>query len=204
MYKLQHFTESNTDAVIEMMRQYPFAIIVAQGAEYPVATHIPLFIEQNSEGKLLLSGHLMRKTDHHLAFEKNNNVLVIFNGPHTYISASWYSNPQSASTWNYMTVHAKGKIHFLDEAASYKAVKDITDKYEGKDTAAAFHQLGDAYVYGMIKAIVAFTIEVETVENVFKLSQNRDVPSQQNIIAELEKRGDENSLLIAGEMKKRL
>ncbi|HMO62652.1 MAG TPA: FMN-binding negative transcriptional regulator [Ferruginibacter sp.] len=204
MYKLSQFTETDQATVIRFIKEYPFAIIIAQGETCPVATHVPLFVDVDDTGKIILSGHMMRKTDHHLAFEKNSRVLVIFNGPHTYISASWYGNPKTASTWNYMAVHAKGTIHFLDEAASYKAVKDITEKYEGHHTAAAFHQLGDDYVYSMIKAIVAFTIEVEVLENVFKLSQNRDEQSKQNIIAELEKKGDENSKLIAQEMKKRL
>jgi len=82
---------------------------------HPVATQVPLFIDINEDGKILLSGHIMRKTDHHKAFEKNENVLVLFTGPHSYVSASWYTAPQTASTWNYMTVHVKGKISLLDE-----------------------------------------------------------------------------------------
>ena len=92
------------------MKENSFAVITGFGEQYPVATHIPLEIEINEDGKIFLNGHLMKNTDHHKAFENNENVLVIFNGPHTYVSASWYENPQVASTWNYMAVHAKGKI----------------------------------------------------------------------------------------------
>jgi len=204
MYKLSHFTETHQDAVIAFMRENSFAIITAIGETYPVVTQVPLFIDINEEGKIFLTGHIMRKTDHHRAFEKNDHVLVLFTGPHTYVSASWYTTPQTASTWNYMTVHVKGKISLLDEAATYKAIKNITEKYEGKETAAAFHKMDDDYIAAMLKAIIAFSIEVESMENVFKLSQNRDEQSKKNIIEALQKRPDENSKMIAAEMIKRL
>jgi len=204
MYKLSYFTENDDEAVIAFMKQHSFAVITAIGEQYPVATQVPLFIDVNEEGKIVLSGHIMRKTDHHKAFEKNSNVLVLFTGPHTYISASWYSNPQSASTWNYMTVQAKGKITLLDEVATYQAIKNITDHYEGKETAAAFNKMDDEYIASMLKAIVAFSIEVETLENVFKLSQNKDEQNKKQIINSLQQRQDENSKMIAEEMMKRL
>lgn len=204
MYKLAHFTENDNDAVIAFMKENSFAIITAIGETYPVATQVPLFIDITEEGKIFLTGHIMRKTDHHKAFEKNEHVLVLFTGPHTYVSASWYTNPQSASTWNYMTVHAKGKITLLDEAATYEAIKNITEKYEGRETAAAFHKMDDAYITAMLKAIIAFSIEVESMENVFKLSQNRDEQSKKNIIEALQQRPDDNSKMIAAEMIKRL
>jgi len=204
MYKLSYFTENDNEAVIAFMKQHSFAVITAIGEQYPVATQVPLFINVNEEGKIILSGHIMRKTDHHKAFEKNEHVLVLFTGPHTYISASWYSNPQSASTWNYMTVQAKGKITLLDEAATYQAIKNITDHYEGQETAAAFNKMGDDYIAAMLKAIVAFSIEVETLENVFKLSQNKDEQNKKQIIAALQQRQDENSKMIAEEMIRRL
>jgi transcriptional regulator len=204
MYKLSYFTENNNDAVIDFMKENSFATITAMGDAYPVATQVPLFIDITEEGKILLSGHIMRKTDHHKAFEKNEHVLVLFTGPHTYVSASWYTNPQTASTWNYMTVHAKGKITLLDEAATYQAIKNITEKYEGTTTAAAFHKMEDDYIAAMLKAIVAFSIEVESLENVFKLSQNRDEQSKKNIIEALQQRPDDHSKRIAAEMKKRM
>jgi len=83
-------------------------------------------------------------------------------------------------------------------------VKDITNKYEAPESAAAFNKLSQEYVDGMVKAIVGFTIEVEVLENVFKLSQNRDKESQENIIVQLRKRGDGNSMAIAEEMEKRI
>ena len=204
MYKFSYFTEEDQAKITAFMKENSFAILTGFGEQYPVATHIPLEVAIQKDGKIFLSGHMMRKTDHHLAFEKNNNVLVVFNGPHTHISASWYTNPLMGSTWNYMVVHAKGKISFKDEQGTYNAVKDITNKYEGPESAAAFDKLPQEYVEHMVKAIVGFTIEVEKLDNVFKLSQNRDELSQKNIIEQLRKRGDCNAVMIAAEMDHRL
>jgi transcriptional regulator len=201
MYKFPYYTEQDEQKVIAFMKENAFAMITGFGEKYPVATQIPLEVELK-ENKIFLHGHIMRKTDHHKAFEKNENVLVVFTGPHCYVSASWYTNPQTASTWNYMTVHAKGKIIFTDEEGTYNAIKSLTNKYEGLETAAAFNKMPKEYITPMLKAIIGFTIEVESLENTFKLSQNRDAASQKNIIEQLKKRGDENSVAIASEMEK--
>jgi transcriptional regulator len=204
MYNLPQYKEPDPARIIDFMKAHPFAILTGFDETYPVATHIPLEVEQDANGKITLSGHMMRKTDHQLAFEKNNKILVVFNGPHCYVSASWYQDPKGGSTWNYMTVHAKGTLHFTDEQGTYEAVKAITHKYEGTQSAAAFSQLSDEYIASMVKAIVGFKIEVESLEHVFKLSQNRDAVSYKNIIEQLKQRTDDDSRKIAGEMEERI
>ncbi|MGG9960586.1 FMN-binding negative transcriptional regulator [Ferruginibacter sp. SUN106] len=203
MYKFPYYTEQDEQKVIAFMKENAFALVTGIGEQYPVATQIPLAIEIK-DGKIFLSGHLMRKTDHHLTFEKNNKVMVLFTGAHCFVSASWYTNPGVGSTWNYLTVQAKGTITFTDEQGTIDAVKAVSDKYEGTTSAGAFDNLSKEYIDHMVKAIVGFTIEVESMENTFKLSQNRDTDSQKNIIEQLKKRGDYNSAAIAVEMEKRL
>ena len=201
MYKFSYYTEQDQQKVIAFMKENPFALITGHGENYPVATQIPLAIKLKDD-KIFLEGHMMRKTDHHLAFEKNNNVLVLFTGPHCFVSASWYTDPHMGSTWNYMTVHAKGKISFTDEEGTRNAVKALSDKYAGTSSQSAFDNLPKEYIDHMVKAIVGFSIEVEELDNVFKLSQNRDEASQKNIIEQLRKRSDGNSVAIANEMEK--
>ena len=204
MYDISYFKEKEKAEIIAFMKENSFAIITGMGENFPVATQIPLEVEEK-DGKLFLHGHIMKKTDHHLAFEKNNNVLVLFTGPHCYVSASWYNNAQTASTWNYMTVHAKGKIIFTDDDGTYEAVKSITNKYEGTATKAAFNNMPKEYVLPLIKAIVGFSIEIEKLENVFKLSQNKKYDEQLNIITQLRARNSNyDDLQIAGEIEKRL
>ena len=204
MYKLPHFTEKDTDKVIAFMKENAFAIITGWGEQYPVATHIPLEVVVEANDKIILCGHIMKNSDHHKAFVKNSNVLAIFNGPHCYVSASWYNNPQSASTWNYMTVHAKGNIVFTNDTGTYAAIKAVTNKYEGTTTAAAFDAMSKEYIDQMLKAIIGFTIEIEKLDNVFKLSQNKSESEQINIIEQLKKTTDGDSINVALEMEKRI
>lgn len=203
MYKFSYYTEQDQQKIIDFMKANAFAFITGMGETHPVATQIPLEIILK-DGKIFLQGHMMKKTDHHLAFEKNNNVLVLFNGPHCFINANWYTDPGVGSTWNYMTVHAKGKISFFDEEGTRIAVKVLSDKYAGTSSPASFANLPKEYIDRMVKAIVGFSIAVESLDNVFKLSQNRDESSQKNIIAQLKQRGDDNSVMIAEEMELRL
>ncbi len=203
MYNISYFTEPDRELIIAFMKEYSFAMVTGIGENYPVATQLPLEIEEK-DGRVFLKGHLMRKTDHHLAFEKNNNVLVLFTGPHCYVSSGWYNNPNTASTWNYMTVHARGKIIFTDEKGTYEAVKSVTNKYEGTETKAAFNNMPQEYVKPLLKAIVGFCIEVETIGNVFKLSQNKTKEEKENIIKHLINRNEKDDMMIAKEIEKRL
>lgn len=205
MYNLPYFKESDQRVVLEFVHQHPFAFIAGcDENSKPVATQIPVFIEEK-EGKLYLSGHMMKQTDHHKAFEKNPNVLCVFTGHHTYVSATWYSDPNQASTWNYMSVHVKGQLRFLDEQALIEVLKKTSLHFENGNThsSTVYDNLPDDYRNKLIKAIVAFEVEVESIDNVFKLSQNRDKESYQHIIEKLSQE-DADGKTIAEEMGKRI
>ncbi|MBA2329745.1 MAG: FMN-binding negative transcriptional regulator, partial [Flavisolibacter sp.] len=128
----------------------------------------------------------------------------VFTGPHTYVSATWYTDPHQASTWNYISVHVKGVIKFLGDEALVDVLKKITLHFENNnhESSTVFDNLPEDYRNRLMKAIVAFEIEVIEIDNVFKLSQNRDKESYRNIIEKLKKQGGDGSL-IAGEMEKR-
>jgi transcriptional regulator len=118
-------------------------------------------------------------------------VLAIFSGPHSYVSASWYTNQQVASTWNYQAVHASGQLRMLDEEALHAVLTRVTRTFESPDSPSLVERMDPAYVKQMMKAIVAFEIEVRSIEHVFKLSQNRDAHSYDNIINHLRERDPE-------------
>lgn len=202
MYSLPYFKEKDQKLVLDFLRNNPFAMLIGCMDNIPVATQVPFLIHE-TEGKLTLKGHIMKNTDHHKAFEQNKEALCVFTGPHTYVSASWYSNPQTASTWNYVSVHVRGKLHFVDEGNLINILKETTSHFENNPySKASFDQLDNNYVQKLVKAIIGFEIEVESIDNVFKLSQNRDEKSYQNIVKELEKL-DTDAQEIADEMKKR-
>ncbi|MEQ1677489.1 MAG: FMN-binding negative transcriptional regulator [Chitinophagaceae bacterium] len=191
MYNLPYFKEDDKEEVLRFMREHPFVFLTGSDtSNKPVATQVPVFIDER-EGKLFLTGHMMRQTDHHKAFEQNANVLAVFTGPHTYVSATWYTNPFQGSTWNYMSVHAAGTIRFGNEAELAAILKRLTLHYENNNAASEtiFDNLPAEYTEKMMKAIVAFEIEVTGMQHVFKLSQNRDEKSYDNIIRELKLQG---------------
>jgi transcriptional regulator len=203
MYKLPYFSETDQERVLTFMRAHPFVTLCGVDAQgKPVATQVPVFIDEKEDG-IFLSGHIMKSTDHHRAFEANPTVLALFTGPHTYVSASWYSEPKAASTWNYITVHARGRMSFTDHQALLDILKRTTDHFENNPNSPSnFDQLPQDYVEKLSHAIVAFEIKVEELDNVFKLSQNRDHSSYHNIIDHL-KQGDADAQRIAAEMVKR-
>jgi len=191
MYNLPYFKEEDKAVVLQFVNDYPFAFLSGCDANNkPVATQVPFFVDER-DGKIFLSGHIMKNTDHHKAFLQNNNVLAVFTGPHTYVSATWYDNPHQASTWNYMSVYAKGIISFGGQDELVAILKRLTLHYENNNSTSTtvFDNLPPAYLQPLIKAIVSFEIEVVSIENVFKLSQNRDEKSYDNIIDKLKQQG---------------
>jgi len=204
MYDLPHHKENNPQIIKEFVDQHPFAFLAGCDSENkPVVTQVPVFIEEK-EGRKILRGHIMKNTDHHKAFLHNKNVLVVFTGHHTYVSATWYSDPHLASTWNYMSVHVKGIIRFLDEAALEDVLRKTTLHFENynQQSTTYFDNIPEEFKQKFMKAIVAFEIEVTSMDNVFKLSQDRDAESYQNIKAKLKEQGEDGQV-IAAEMEKR-
>jgi transcriptional regulator len=204
MYNLAHFVEKDEAKVREFVKAHPFAFITGCDSQLrPVATQIPVFIDEK-EGRIFLSGHMMRQTDHQLAFQQNPNALVVFTGSHSYVSASWYKDQKQASTWNYMSVHARGKLQFLDEAALLEVLKRTTNHFENDPQSPSLYEhLPVEYVHRLAKAIVAFEIEVTEMVGIFKLSQNRDDTSYRQIVEELDVKDDAGANEIAAIMKTR-
>jgi transcriptional regulator len=204
MYDLPYYKEKNDGVIKQFMAEHPFAFIAGcDESNKPVATQIPVFVEERDD-KLYMIGHMMKSTDHHKAFLYNPNVLVVFTGDHSYVSATWYSNPHQASTWNYMSVHVKGMMSFLDEQGLEDILKKTTLHFENgnKQSTTIFDNLAEEYKRPLMKAIVAFEIEVSEMGHVFKLSQDRDEKSYHTIKEKLAQQGG-NAKKVAGEMEKR-
>ena len=205
MYNLSYFKEKDRQRLLQFLHNYPFAFISGSNAKgRQVATQIPILVEERADD-WYLQGHIMRNTDHHKAFHENPQVLALFTGPHAYVSASWYTNPAIGSTWNYMSVHIRGTMRFMPEQDLIAFMQKLTLHFEKDNTESPtiYDNLPDSFLQKMMPAIVGFEIKVEELDNVFKLSQNRDEDSYRNIIARLHERGG-SSTLVATEMEKRL
>jgi transcriptional regulator len=203
MYNIPYYKAEDEKEVITFMRHHPFIILTgADSNHHPVATHIPVLIEEREE-KLFLLAHVVKQSDHHKAFVQNPNVLAIFSGAHAYVSASWYTNQQQASTWNYQAVHARGQLKFVNDDGLLNILHRLTEHFENDPASPSLvKNLADDYVSRLTKAIVGFEIEVTEIAHIFKLSQNRDKESYNNIIQHL-KDGDSEANLVASTMEKR-
>ncbi len=204
MYINNHFSVAEQADILAFMQSNSFATICGIGEDgAPVATHVPVMISFR-ENKLFLQAHIMRKQAHTDAFEHNDKVMAIFNGPHAYISAKHYEPQNTASTWNYSAVHAKGIIRFLGDTELYTMLKNLTAQFEQDPASPSLMQhMSEDYILSNMKAIVAFEIEVTQLQHVFKWSQNKPSHIQDNIIQTLAK-GSLEEQLAAEEMKKRL
>ena len=204
MYNFSYFKEKDKQTILDFIEENPFAFMTGSYLSgEQVATQIPILLEER-DNELYLQGHIMRNTDHYKAFVENPKALLVFTGPSCYVSASWYSNPQIGSTWNYMSVHVAGHVNFMTNEELISFVRKLTLKFEkGNSKSLTFYDnLPEQFLNKMMPAISGFEIKADKIENVFKLSQNRDEKSYVNIISKLEQLGG-NSALIASELKKR-
>ena len=203
MYNLPHFKAGNQNEVMAFMQEHPFITLCGCGTDaLPVATHIPVLIVEK-DTKIYLHGHVMRGQTHTEAFAQNENVLAIFSGAHTYVSASWYKQQNIASTWNYSAVHAQGKLIYQGEAELYKLLVNLTNQFEGEHSPSLVKHMKPGYVSSLMQHIVAFEIEVTKLEHVFKLSQNRDEQSYASIIQHLHEQNNPDANIIATAMQER-
>src|SRR5918993_3986572 len=195
------YAHNNDDSEIkEFIKQNSFGILISHSSGKMIATHIPL--EFSKDGSKLL-GHISKANPQWKNFETDCEVLVIFSGPHAYISSSWYDH-ENVPTWNYIAAHVYGKIHIMEGEALYQALKDLVDKYETSSAnPISMDRMSPDYVRKSMQGVVGFEINITSIEASYKLSQNRDQKNHTQIIDELEKRNDPGSRQIASEMKKR-
>jgi transcriptional regulator len=189
LYVPNHFRVEDRDELFEFMQKHAFATLASAGPAGLHVSHIPFVAERDDRGVRLL-GHVARGNPHWEALESAQHLVAIFEGPHAYISPSWYANHPSVPTWNYAVVHAHGKASLMDEAALHDLLMRLSSIYEaGNAKPWKMSELPADYVATMLKAIVGFEIEVERLEGKFKLSQNRPAETER-VIAQLEARGE--------------
>ena len=203
MYIPSYYHETDEHKLIEFMKAHSLAALVSAQNKSIHATHLPFIIEKR-EHKIYLISHMAKANPQWKDLSENAELLIIFQGPHGYVSPSHYEKKQNVPTWNYMAVHAYGKETIITDN---NAVISILEKTIMNYDISYFNQwkeLSDDYKNGMIKGIVAFEIEITRLEGKFKLSQNKTKKEQQNIITAFEKSGDSLQAGLANEMKGKL
>jgi transcriptional regulator len=189
LYVPAHFRMDDPDQLLEFIREHAFGTLVASGPDGLHVSHIPFVVECHAGGVRLL-GHVARANAQWEALESADHVVAIFQGPHAYVSPTWYSHQPSVPTWNYAVVHAHGKASLMDEAGLHDLLMRLSATYEaGNPKPWKMSELPADFVATMLKAIVGFEIAVERLEGKFKLSQNRPAETGR-VIAQLEARGE--------------
>jgi transcriptional regulator len=203
MYIPKYYRITDEEMINQFIRQNGFATLVSCDGKIPIATHLPLEFAQNESGEKFLNGHVARANKQWRTFETNDEVLTIFAGPHTYVSARWYDH-LNVPTWNYMVAHVYGKPRLVtDRDELYAMLKQLVDKYEADAVTEKPYRLENLpqdFVEKEMKGIVGFQIKISRIEAKFKLSQNRRQPDYNNVIAELEKSDDANAREVAKAM----
>jgi transcriptional regulator len=167
-----------------------FGTLVSTDGEGLHVSHIPFLVEVADDGALRLVAHVARANDHWKALERAKHVVAIFQGPHAYVSPSWYEGAPAVPTWNYAVVHAHGKAQPIGEPELRRALARLSSQYErDRPKPWRMEDLPEDYVAKMVRAIVGFAIEVELVEGKFKLSQNRPGHDAERVAEALEAEG---------------
>ncbi|MEO8517406.1 MAG: FMN-binding negative transcriptional regulator [Flavobacterium sp.] len=201
MYIPEIYKNENQEEIKNFLHENGFAILVNQTNGKLWATHIPLILSKNEAGNDILVGHVSKENPQSKSFSDQTEVLAIFSGSHAYISSSWYDH-ENVPTWNYLAVHVYGKVTVLNHDQAVQSLKKLVDKYEQNSKNPVRVEDLSKQTIMQARGIVAFEIEITSIDAVKKLSQNRDQKNFQNIISELENTGDSNAKQIACEMKK--
>jgi len=203
MYIPRRYEEKDLEKVHAFIRENSFAILVSVMDGLPVATHIPLLLERDGQGRDVLVGHIARGNEQKGTFAAaGTKVLAIFPGPHAYVSPRWYTQ-MNVPTWNYMAVHVYGTLTVIEGEELRAALSRLVDNYERHlPRPVDIGEIGEKHVTAEMRGIVGFRILVEEIQAAYKLSQNRDERSYEEVVRQLGA-GDEAARAVSGEMERR-
>ncbi len=181
----------DTTVLQAFMRQYNFAVLFSTHDGIPHATHIPFLYDETRGAHGTLFAHMARANPHWKTFTGSTTALVVFSGPHSYISPAWYDDQVTVPTWNYTAVHASGIPAVIHEPAVLRPIVDmLTDLHETAIGSTWDRSLAEVDMDTDLQAIVGIEIPIAKLEGKFKLNQNRSLEDRQNVIRVLENSGD--------------
>ena len=204
MYMPPAFNEPDLNTLHSFIERFSFGVLVSQVDHQPFATHLPFLLDRESGTKGTLIGHTARANPQcHEA--RDQSVLAIFTGPHAYITPTWYESDDVVPTWNYVAVHAYGKIQKIDDIASLRElVQKMTAHYERTMPKPWTFDGDSTFAERLLSQIVGFRMEIESIEGKWKLSQNQPIERQEKVIHALKERTGENSQDVATLMRAKL
>ncbi|MGG1220414.1 FMN-binding negative transcriptional regulator [Priestia endophytica] len=202
MYIPRYFKVTNVDEVWEFVQENSFGTMVTTKQGKPIATHLPLQLVKEGD-TYYITGHVAYGNPQWRTFETCEDVLVMFQGPHAYISSSWYKQ-ENVPTWNYQAVHVYGTASILNEEELKQDLTKLLQKYEKhRKNPVLWDKLSPEVLEKQLKGIVGFKIKVQEIQAANKLSQNRNEDDYQNIVNKLYEEKDLNSQQMAQLMERK-
>lgn len=204
MYIPKAFENNDKIKLYDFIKRNSFGILFSQEENGPFATHLPFIIEEKKGEVDVLIGH-MAKLNPHWKYLNNKEVLVIFSGPHAYISPTWYNEDNTVPTWNYIAVHVYGTVRIINEKEEMVELMEKTvNIYESTMPNPWKAQFDNKFIDGLMNGIVGFEISVNKIEGKFKLNQNHSIKRQQNLVTGLRTSNQYNSEEIARIMEENI
>jgi transcriptional regulator len=203
MYIPPAFAQTDPAVVTGFLHEHSFALLVSGQGGALAASHLPLLYEPCPAGAGVLYGHFARANRHWQ--EAQGEVLAIFSGPHAYVSPSWYESEHVVPTWNYAAVHVAGRLTIVEDADESLAILGrLVEFYEeGMPRPWSFDPKDD-WSRRLVAGIVAFRVDITSIEAKWKLSQNQPLERRLKVIDALEGRGRDESLAVAAMMRQAL
>jgi transcriptional regulator len=200
MYVPKAFEQHDREQLFAFMRANSFATLVSQHEGQPFATHLPLLVDAEAGEQGELHGHFARANPHWRDLA-GQDVLMIFSGPHAYVSPTWYGVPKMVPTWNYLAVHAYGRCELMEDAGQLLDVLARTAAtYEHNQAAPWSFSPDDPTVQKLLNGIVGFRLKISRLEGKWKLGQNHPPQVRSSAAAELARSSDPQAREIASLM----
>lgn len=201
MYNPAPFKIEERDALHTLMRQNSFAVLITTDEDgRPFAAHLPFLLDVEAGEAGTLRAHMARANTQWRHFRNGQEALIVFQGPHAYISPAWYSTQPAVPTWNYAAVHACGTPRLLDAEALRSLLYATAALYEGVGAEEWQFEMGPEYVEQMMRGIVGFEIVLTRLEGKLKMSQNRSETDRRQVIEALHSSGRASDAEVANLM----
>jgi transcriptional regulator len=204
MYVPPHFAVDDLPTLHAFIDRHPFGLLSSQVDGVPFATHLPLLLDRQTSPHGSLLGHVARQNPQWRELS-GQRVLCIFNGPHAYVSPTWYQSDKVVPTWNYVAVHAYGRARLIEDPDSVIAlVARLTDRFEREMPVPWTFDRTEPYVRKLATQILGFAVEIDRIEGKWKLNQNHPAERRRRVIAALREQGYEDARQIADWMERGL
>ncbi|MBM3601293.1 MAG: FMN-binding negative transcriptional regulator [Alphaproteobacteria bacterium] len=202
MYIPSDFAWTDQEALHDLIDDHSFGVLTTTLADGTLeAAHIPFVLDRAPGPHGTLHAHVARANPIWQAFDGKREVLAVFQGPHSYVSPRWYSNPRSVPTWNFAAVHAYGVPALVDDRAAQDLLARLSAKHEaGNEKPWHPDQVDAKYLDGMRKHIVAFAIPIARLLGKHKMSQNRPEEDRVNVRLQLKAEGHADGVAVAAMM----